>query len=279
MRVRREDCYHSHVCRVDKTHLQTSLKRTNFFNHTLIPSWFTLQVTAAVFSSCLFLLISHVFLILSFPVTLLSHESHKKKKQMNIFVFHHRTQIATPCPEMEIIIGLRIVSCHLQTDRRRSTRAAPLRRFKHRARRALLTSETWDKLFKRLWQETLPPGCDWKYPPLFFKISHFSAVLIKKNNSWRVIWNIRKHHLHYCTSLIIAALTAGGRRSAHTNTPTHPQIIAPFPCFHQHDLANWRSFRSLFQQKLLWARRPGQKTNDAHPENQSFFYELSDVWY
>lgn len=80
MRVRREDCYHSHVCRVNKTHLQTSLKCTNFFNHTLITSWFTLQVTAAVFSSCLFLLISHVFLILSFPVTLLSQESHKKKK-------------------------------------------------------------------------------------------------------------------------------------------------------------------------------------------------------
>lgn len=199
---------------------------------------------------------------------------------MKIFVFHHRTQIATLCPEMEIIIGLRIVSCHLQTDRRRSTWAAPLRRFKHGARQALRTSKTWDKLFKRLWQETLPFGLWLKVSAaFFFKISHFSAVLIKKNNSWRVIWNIRKHHLHYRTSLIIAALTAGGRLSAHTNTPTHPQIIAPFLCFHQHDLANWRSFRSLFQQKLLWARRPGLKTNDTHPENQSFFCELPDVWY
>lgn len=265
MRVRREDCYHSHVCRVDKTHLQTSLKRTNFFNHTLK----NILVHSASHSSCFLLMsVSSDLSRLSYFVlschTFITRKP-QKKKQMKIFVFHHRTQIATPCPEMEIIIGLRIVSCHLQTDGRRSTRAALLRRFKHRARRALLTSETWDKLFKRLWQETLPPGCDWKYPPLFFKISHFAAVLIKKNNSWRVIWNIRKHHLHYCTSLIIAALTAGGRRSAHTNTPTHPQIIAPFLCFHQHDLANWRSFRSLFQQKLLWARRPGQKTNDAHP--------------
>lgn len=81
MRVRREDCYHSHVCRVDKTHLKTSVKCTNLFNHTLITSWFTLQVTAAVFSSCLFLLISRVFLILSFHVTLSSQQSHKKRKK------------------------------------------------------------------------------------------------------------------------------------------------------------------------------------------------------
>lgn len=147
MRVRREDYYHSHVCTVNNS--------PPLFNHTLITSCFTLQVTAAVFSSCLFLLISHVFLILSFHATLSSQESHKEN-------------LCIPSQDTNSNISSRDGdnyrsenrSCHLQTDHRRSTWAAPLRRFKHGARQPLLTSKTRDKQFKRLWQETLPPGCD-----------------------------------------------------------------------------------------------------------------------